>query len=87
LWPFKLKKKHHTVVAKRGEAFANDPHLVKNCGDDYIRYVISLFLLANFRETKAYPHIIKLILHSGDTLVSLMSEVFTEALGRILISV
>ena len=75
------------LLLKEVEAFANDPHSVKNRGDDYIRHVVSLFLLANFRETKAYPHIIKLISHSGDTVVSLTGEVFTEALGRILASV
>ncbi|MCF6190493.1 MAG: DUF1186 family protein [Cocleimonas sp.] len=75
------------LLIKEVEAFANDPHSVKNRGDDYIRHVVSLFLLANFRETKAYPHIIKLISLSGDTVVSLTGEVFTEALGRILASV
>jgi len=69
------------------EAFAEDLSSVESKGEDYIRHIIAPFLLANFRHQLAYPVLIKLISHSGDKLVNLTGEVFTEALGRILASV
>lgn len=67
--------------------FAEDLETVEGKGEDYIRHVIAPFLLANFRHQAAYPVLIKLISYSGDKLVKLTGEVFTEALGRILASV
>jgi len=67
--------------------FADNPDAVGKLGDDYIRHVISLFILAYFRNKEAFPLIIKLISRPGDKVVQLTGEVFTEALGRILASV
>ena len=67
--------------------FADNPDAVEKLGDDYIRHVISLFILAYFRNKEAFPLIIKLISRPGDKVVQLTGEVFTEALGRILASV
>ncbi len=75
------------LLLKEVENFAEEPGIVKNFGDDYIRHVVSLFVLAYLRNKKAYPTIIKLLSHSGDQVVQLTGEVFTEALGRILASV
>lgn len=67
--------------------FSNNPDEVGKRGEDYIRHIVSIFILAYFREKKAYPLIIQLISTSGDKVVKLTGEVFTEALGRILASV
>jgi hypothetical protein len=67
--------------------FAEDPNVINKQNDDYIRHVVSLFIVAYFREEEAYPLIIKLISHPGDNVIQLTGEVFTEALGRILASV
>lgn len=67
--------------------FADNPNIVSRFGTDYIRHVVSLFMLAYFRNKAAYPIIIKLISHPGDKVIKLTGEVFTEALGRILASV
>ncbi len=67
--------------------FSNDLNSVAKQGDDYIRHIVAIFILAYFRNKEAYPAIIKLISHSGDKVIKLTGEVFTEALGRILASV
>lgn len=69
------------------EAFAAAPDAVARQGDDYIRHILSLFILAWFRNQDAYPIITKLISHPGEKIINLTGEVFTEALGRILASV
>ncbi len=58
-------------------AFAEDLDVIKPYGEDYIRHIIALFLLAHFRDQKAYPVIIKLISHPGEKLVDLTGEVVT----------
>jgi hypothetical protein len=68
-------------------AFADNPDKVGTLGDDYIRHIVSIFILAYLRNKAAFPLIIKLISHPGDKVVNLTGEVFTEALGRILASV
>ncbi len=75
------------LLLEEVRAFAEDLKVIEKQGEDYIRHVIAPFLLANFRHQPAYPALIKLISHSGDKLVTLTGEVFTEALGRILASV
>ena len=67
--------------------FADRPDTVSHFGTDYIRHVVSLFMLAYFRNKQAYPVIIKLISHPGEKVIQLTGEVFTEALARILASV
>ncbi|HIF17679.1 MAG TPA: DUF1186 domain-containing protein [Cycloclasticus sp.] len=67
--------------------FSNNPKIISTYDSGYIRHVVSLFLLAYFKEKAAYPLIIKLISHPGDEVIKLTGEVFTEALGRILASV
>jgi hypothetical protein len=75
------------LLLEEVRSFSDNPDRVKNKGDDYIRHVISLFLLAHFRHKEAYPYIVKLVSHSGEKIISLTGEVFTEALGRILASI
>lgn len=74
-------------LIKEIRIFSEDPSIISKQGDDYIRHVISIYLLAYYRVTAAYPHIIKLISYPGDKVIQLTGEVFTEALGRILASV
>ncbi|MDQ7076203.1 MAG: DUF1186 domain-containing protein [Gammaproteobacteria bacterium] len=66
---------------------AEHPHQIEILGQEYIRHVVSIFILAYLRKQAAYPLVIKLISHPGDKIVNLTGEVFTEALGRILASV
>lgn len=75
------------LLLKEITEFADNPATVEKQGDTYIRHIVSLFILAYLRNKAAYPIIIKLISHSGDKIVQLTGEVFTEALGRILASV
>lgn len=69
------------------EQFSNDVSAIQKKDKDYIRHIVSLFVLAYFQEKQAYPHIIKLISYPDDKVVKVTGEVFTEALGRILASV
>jgi hypothetical protein len=75
------------LLLKETDAFAKNPDCVAEQGDDYIRHIVSLFILAYLRNKEAYPLIIKLLSHPGDKVVQLSGEVFTEALARILASV
>ncbi|MGL5939307.1 MAG: DUF1186 domain-containing protein [Waterburya sp.] len=54
---------------------------------DYWLHIHALFLLAQFRETKAYPLIIKFFSTPGDTPLDVTGDVVTEYLGRILANV
>ncbi len=75
------------LLLKEIASFSDNPSAVEKRGDDYIRHIVSLFILAYLRKKEAYPLIIKLISNSGDKVVQLTGEVFTGALGRILASV
>lgn len=68
-------------------AFADDPDGVGKLGDDYIRHIVAIFILAYLRNKQAFPLIIRLISRADNKVVQLTGEVFTEALGRILASV
>ncbi|MBN4076970.1 DUF1186 domain-containing protein [Mariprofundus ferrooxydans] len=66
--------------------FADAPETVQAKGDQYIRHIVSIFMLAHLRSKDAYPLLIKLISHPGNGVLSLTGEVLSEALGRILAS-
>lgn len=53
----------------------------------YMLHIYSLFLLAQFRETKAYPLIIEFFSAPGEISLDVTGDVVTEDLGRILASV
>jgi hypothetical protein len=53
----------------------------------YMLHIYSLFLLAQFRETKAYPLIIEFFSAPGEISLDVTGDVVTEYLGRILASV
>lgn len=54
---------------------------------DYFLHIYALFLLAQFKETKAYPLIIELFSTPGETALDVTGDVVTEYLGRILATV
>jgi hypothetical protein len=56
--------------------------------ESYMPHLYALYLLAQFRETRAYPLVIRLASLPSETLDLLVGESFvTESLGRILVSV
>jgi hypothetical protein len=55
--------------------------------DDYIAHLYAMFLLAQFRETRAYPLIVRFASLSGHLLDSLCGDFITEDLGQVLASV
>src|SRR5262245_24799312 len=55
--------------------------------ENYMAHLYALFLLAQFRETRAYPHVLKLCLLEGELLDSLCGDFIPESLGRVLASV
>ncbi len=81
------KAEMQPLLLKELESFSEFPDGIGYFKKDYIRHIISLFILAYNRNKDAYPLVIKLISHPGDKVVKLTGEVFTEALGRILASV
>ncbi len=54
---------------------------------DYIRHLYAFYLLAQFRETQAYPVMIDFVSTSGDDIMEIMDDVVTGDLGGILASV
>ena len=53
---------------------------------DYMRHVYALYLLAQFRETDAFPLIVELFSLPGDDVDEVFGDLVTEDLGRILAS-
>ena len=53
----------------------------------YLAHIYAMFLLAQFRETKAYPLIVRFCQLPGELLLDLTGDVVTEDMDRILASV
>ncbi len=56
-------------------------------GESYWRHMSAIFLLAQFRESRACPLILELARLPGELLEGIFGDVLTESLGRILASV
>ena len=54
---------------------------------DYMAHLYAMFLLAQFRETRAYPLVVRFAALTGDLLDSLCGDFITEDLGQVLASV
>ena len=54
---------------------------------DYMAHLYAMFLLAQFRETRAYPLVLRFALLPGDLLDSLCGDFITANLGQVLASV
>jgi Protein of unknown function (DUF1186) len=54
---------------------------------DYMAHLYAMFLLAQFRETRAYPLVVLFASLPGDLLDSLCGDFITEDLGQVLASV
>src|SRR5262245_21489281 len=67
------------------ERAADDPEDVLEAGDD--SYIYAMFLLAQFREKRAYPLIIKLASHPPELVDDLLGDIPTEDLANVLASV
>jgi hypothetical protein len=72
-------------LLKALERAADDPEGVLEAGDD--SFIYAVFLLAQFREKRAYPLIIKLALHPPELVDDLLGDIPTEDLANILASV
>lgn len=55
--------------------------------DAYFAHIYAMYLLAQFREKKAYPLLIRLFSIPGDSVLDFTGDVVTEDLGKILCSV
>lgn len=55
--------------------------------DGYFAHIYAMYLLAQFKEQKAYPLFIKLFSIPGEIVLDFTGEVVTEDLGKILCSV
>jgi hypothetical protein len=58
-----------------------------DAGGDYMAHLYAMFLLAQFRETRAYPILLRIALLPGDLLDSLFGDCITENFGQVLASV
>ena len=68
------------------EAVAQDP--VKHAErEDYMLHLFALFLLAQFREKRAYAPIVQMVSAPGETPFDLVGDTVTEGLSQILASV
>jgi len=53
----------------------------------YMAHIYAMFLLAQFREKRAYPHIVDIFSHPADTSDNIGGDFLTEDLARVLASV
>jgi hypothetical protein len=67
------------AAARDPQAFATD--------QDRMIHIYAMFLLAQFREKRAYPLLVQIFSTPGDTAFDLAADVVTENLGSILASV
>jgi len=72
-------------LLKALERAADDPEDVLEAEDD--SYIYAMFLLAQFREKRAYPLIMKLASHAPELVDDLLGDIPTEDLANILASV
>ncbi len=68
------------------ERVADNPAAYTGDGN-YFAHIFALFLLAKFRESRAYPLALRIAAMPGETLFDLIGDVATENLGAILASV
>jgi hypothetical protein len=68
------------------EAVARDPKSFASDGDRMI-HIYAMYLLAQFREPRAYPLLVKIFSAPGELAFDLTGDVVTDDLGRILASV
>jgi hypothetical protein len=54
---------------------------------DYLGHLYAMFLLAQFRETRAYPLVVRFALLPGEPLETLGGDFITDSLGQVLASV
>jgi Protein of unknown function (DUF1186)/SEC-C motif len=66
-------------IARDPEPFLDD--------EDRIIHIYAMYLLAQFRETRAYPLLVKIFSAPGEFAFDLVGDTVTEGLGRILASV
>ena len=59
----------------------------RDAEDDYMAHLYAMFLLAQFRETRAYPLVVDFASLPGELPHSLCGDFITEDLGRVLASV
>lgn len=90
------RKALQEAISQREEII---PHLLKILEDtnnnfseildrpNDLSLLYAMFLLAQFRETSAYPLIVKLVSNNEDVVEDLLGDVVTESLPRILASV
>ena len=55
--------------------------------DDYMAHLYAIYLLAQFRETRAFPLVLRIAQLDGDLLDSLLGDFITESFGNVLASV
>ena len=54
---------------------------------NYVAHLYAMYLLASFRETRAYPLIVRLFSLGGETPFDIAGDIVTEDLNNILASV
>ncbi len=60
-------------------------HKIEN-DPDYVAHMFAMFLLAQFREKRAYPLVVKIFSYPGETSEKIAGDFVTEHLARVLAS-
>lgn len=68
------------------ETVARDPESFASDGDRML-HIYAMYLLAQFRETRAYPLLVQIFSAPGEVPFDLAGDIVTDDLGRILASV
>jgi hypothetical protein len=80
------KEKMITELLKILEDVEKKIHQIKE-QPTYMAHIYAMFLLAQFKEKRAYPHIVDIFSHPGDTSDKIGGDFVCEDLPRILASV
>jgi hypothetical protein len=82
------------AVAKKEEITPELLRIIEEAAEDpedlskgYVAHTYAMFLLAQFREERAYPLIVDFVSTPGEVVMDLCGDTVTEDLGRILASV
>jgi uncharacterized protein YchJ len=86
------------AIARKDEIIPELLHILEEIADpddaadlddvgDYMAHLYAMFLLAQFRETRAYPILLRIALLPSDLLESLFGDCITENFGQVLASV
>lgn len=80
-------KKKESIIPDLLKIIEYSTDNIRSLSDEYFAHVFAMYLLAQFREKRAFPLLINFFSVPGDTVMNIAGDIVTEDLGRIFASV